>query len=66
MPELEQHLEAEFGLELPVAEWLEADESLHEEPLRAKVLGRTVAEVSFSHPFARFDISDTRHPLVLR
>ncbi len=38
VPELEQHLEAEFGIELPIGQWLEADTSLHEEPLRARIL----------------------------
>ena len=37
IPELEQHLEAELGIALPVAEWLEQDEALHEEPLRLRI-----------------------------
>jgi preprotein translocase subunit SecA len=37
IPELEQHLESEFGVELPVGEWLEQDKALHEEPLRQKI-----------------------------
>ncbi len=36
---LEQDLEREFGLALPVAQWLEEDDSLHEEPLRGKITG---------------------------
>ncbi len=35
---LEQHLAAEFGLQLPVAQWLEEDKKLHEESLREKIL----------------------------
>ncbi len=38
VPQLEQHLEAEFGIELPIGQWLEADTSLHEEPLRTRIL----------------------------
>ena len=34
---LEQALEKEFGLQLPVGAWLEADHDLHEEPLRARI-----------------------------
>ncbi|EED36734.1 preprotein translocase, SecA subunit [Luminiphilus syltensis NOR5-1B] len=41
VPGLERHLEAEFVTALPVAEWLEADTSLHEESLRERI----VAEV---------------------
>jgi preprotein translocase subunit SecA len=38
IPGLERRLEAEFALELPVQQWLDEDKSLHEEPLRAKLL----------------------------
>ena len=34
---LEQALEKEFGLQLPVGAWLEADHDLHEEPLRERI-----------------------------
>ena len=37
VPGLEQHIEAEFGLALPVQEWLDSDDQLHEESLREKV-----------------------------
>ena len=36
---LEQDLEREFGITLPVAQWLEEDDSLHEDPLRGKITG---------------------------
>ncbi len=39
VPGLEQYLQAEFGLPLPIAQWLEEDKKLHEEPLRDKILG---------------------------
>ncbi|MBT8050492.1 MAG: preprotein translocase subunit SecA [Gammaproteobacteria bacterium] len=38
IPSLEQALEGEFGIEVPVGEWLEKDESMHEEVLRERVL----------------------------
>ncbi len=34
---LEQTLEKEFGLQLPIGAWLEVDHDLHEEPLRARI-----------------------------
>jgi preprotein translocase subunit SecA len=38
IPGLEQHLNAELGLKAPVQEWLNADDTLHEEGLRARIL----------------------------
>jgi preprotein translocase subunit SecA len=35
---LQQQLETDFGLKLPVANWLEEDNQLHEETLRQKIL----------------------------
>ena len=35
---LEKQLEAEFGLNLPVAQWLDEDDTLHEEPLRRRIV----------------------------
>lgn len=35
---LEQHLEVEFALEIPVKKWLDEDDNLHEETLREKIL----------------------------
>ena len=43
VPTLEKRLEAEFALPLPVQQWLEADKSLHEEPLREKILAEATA-----------------------
>ncbi len=34
---LEEELEKEFGLPLPIRAWLEADSNLHEEPLRERI-----------------------------
>ena len=35
---LEKQLEAEFGLNLPVVQWLDEDDTLHEEPLRQRIV----------------------------
>lgn len=43
IPGLERQLEAEFGVQLPVAAWLEADDNLHEETLRERILGEIQA-----------------------
>ena len=37
MAALEQELETGFGVKLPVAEWLDRDDALHEETLRRKI-----------------------------
>jgi preprotein translocase subunit SecA len=39
IPGLEKQLEAEFGLNLPVAQWLDEDDTLHEETLRQRIVG---------------------------
>lgn len=38
IPGLEQNLENEFGVKVPVAQWLEEDKKLYEDPLREKIL----------------------------
>ncbi len=38
VPGLEKALEQELGLQLPIARWLEEDDSLHEETLRQRIL----------------------------
>ena len=37
IPELEKSIEASFGVQVHIGEWLKSDESLHEESLRAKI-----------------------------
>ena len=39
IPGLEKQLEGEFGVTLPVSQWLEEDNALHEETLRERILG---------------------------
>jgi preprotein translocase subunit SecA len=38
VPNLEKALEGEFGISPPISEWLEQDESIHEEVLRERIL----------------------------
>ena len=38
IPGLEKQLEGEFGLALPIAQWLDEDDSLHEETLRERIV----------------------------
>ncbi len=42
VPELEESLKREFDLELDVSGWLASDDSLHEEPLRRRILDEIV------------------------
>ncbi|KGQ69913.1 preprotein translocase subunit SecA [Chelonobacter oris] len=41
---LEQRLQTDFALSLPIGKWLEEDNSLHEENLRERILAAAVAE----------------------
>ena len=43
VPGLETTLRSELGLELPLREWLDADDELHEEPLRRRILEAAVS-----------------------
>ncbi len=43
VPGLEQALREDFGLDIPVAQWLEEDEELHEETLRDRILAEAAA-----------------------
>ncbi len=40
--ELEQRLKSDFGLELPLQQWLDQDDKLHEEKLRERILAAAV------------------------
>ena len=42
IPGLERHLESEFAVSIPVQQWLDEDDHLHEESLRAKILEHVV------------------------
>ena len=42
VPGLTEALEHEFGYRLPLADWLEADDSLHEETLRERIVEHAV------------------------
>jgi preprotein translocase subunit SecA len=56
---LEEHLEREFGLPLPVQQWLDADSKLDEEGLRAKVLA--AFEAAHDEKAARTGVEVMRH-----
>ncbi len=43
VPGLERQLEAEFAIKLPVQAWLDADDNLHEEALREKIVAEIQA-----------------------
>jgi len=42
VPGLEKQLQAEFSVNLTIQEWLDADDDLHEEPLRQRILDEIV------------------------
>jgi preprotein translocase subunit SecA len=42
VPGLEKHLESEFAVKVPVQQWLDEDDHLHEESLRKKILENVV------------------------
>lgn len=42
VPRLEQELEREFAVKLPIRQWLDQDDSLHEETLRDRILEEIV------------------------
>jgi preprotein translocase subunit SecA len=43
IPGLERKLETDFGVQLPIAKWLEEDTRLHEEPLIQKIIAEVQA-----------------------
>ncbi len=43
IPGLERRLEAEFGVAVPVQQWLDEDTQLHEEPLRERIVATVAA-----------------------
>ncbi|HTF86495.1 MAG TPA: preprotein translocase subunit SecA, partial [Cellvibrio sp.] len=43
VPGLEKQIETDFGLQLPIAKWLDEDNRLHEEKLREKILAEIQA-----------------------
>ncbi|MBF0220202.1 MAG: preprotein translocase subunit SecA [Gammaproteobacteria bacterium] len=56
---LEQQLRQEFHLDLPIAKWLDEDHTLHEEPLREKILNEMVAQ--YRHKESLAGITVVRH-----
>ncbi|TVP83645.1 MAG: preprotein translocase subunit SecA [Thioalkalivibrio sp.] len=45
VPGLTSYLASEFGLELPVQEWLDNEKDLHEEPLRERIVDKARAVI---------------------
>ena len=52
VPGLEVALETEFQVKLPLGKWLEDDDELHEEPLRARILEAIVDQYKAKEEFA--------------
>ena len=52
VPGLEAALENEFAAELPVGRWLEEDDELHEEPLRARILDAIASRYKAKEEYA--------------
>ena len=48
---LEQHIHAEYGIQLPIQQWLDSNDDLHEETLREKIL--TAIEDAYQEKSAR-------------
>ena len=46
VPDLEKALEGEFGIDMPIGDWLKEDESLHEEVLRERIIEAVDAHFS--------------------
>ncbi len=56
IPGLEQALESEFGLKLDLQGWLDADESLHEEGLRERILEELEKEYAAKEQLAGSEV----------
>ena len=56
VPGLEAALESEFAVKLPVARWLDEEDELHEEPLRARILAEIVARYRAKEAFAGSEV----------
>ena len=52
IPGLEAGLENEFAVKLPLGQWLEEDDELHEEPLRARILEAIVDQYKAKEDYA--------------
>ena len=56
VPGLEAALENEFAVKLPLGSWLEEDDELHEEPLRARILEAIVAQYESKEAYAGTEV----------
>jgi len=55
VPGLEQHLANEYDVSLPIQEWLDSDDGLHEEPLREKIIA--AVQTQYDEKCTRLDPS---------
>ena len=56
IPGLEAALENEFAVKLPLGDWLEEDDELHEEPLRMRILEAIVAQYKSKEEYAGTEV----------
>ena len=56
VPGLEAALENEFAAKLPVGRWLEEEDELHEEPLRARILDSIAAQYKAKEEYAGSEV----------
>ena len=56
VPGLEAALESEFAVKLPLNRWLEEEDELHEEPLRARILEAIAAQYKAKEEYAGSEV----------
>lgn len=59
VPGLEEALQREYGVAMPLRQWLESDHSLHEETLRERIV--TELEKDYAHKEAQVGAETMRH-----
>ncbi|WP_206485037.1 preprotein translocase subunit SecA [Thalassotalea sp. G2M2-11] len=56
IPGLEERIKGDLAIEMPIAQWLEQDSKLHEEPLREKILERVEQEYEAKEEMVGADV----------
>jgi preprotein translocase subunit SecA len=59
IPDLEKALEGEFGVDLPITDWLAKDENIHEEVLRSRIVD--AVDEHFTHKEEMTGVDVMRH-----
>jgi preprotein translocase subunit SecA len=59
IPDLEKALEGEFGVDLPITDWLAKDENIHEEVLRSRIV--EAVDEHFTHKEEMTGVDVMRH-----